>query len=182
MTPPGGSPVSDVLNSVVADLRGAISRIESIQPRNGDAEPEPAEAAMSNDDRIARELPDLTDQLGELTEAIVADSKSRTRFQRIVLAIVAIVAGFGLISAWGTLNIIEARGPGRAIQHAIADCVSPEGECFKQAQQRQKDQTAEVARLVAKTQVDLIACSYRPEPEYRACAVLALQGLSKPTP
>lgn len=175
MTPPQVSPVSDVLNSVVADLRGAIERIESIQPGNG----EPAEAAMdNNDDKIARELPDLTDQLGELTDAILTDSTSRSRFQRLVLAIVAVVAAFGLISAWGTLNIIDARGPGRAIQHAIADCVQPEGECFKQAQQREKDQTAEVARLVAKTQVELIACSYRPERAYRACADLALQGLT----
>lgn len=134
-------------------------------------------------EQIAREIPVLTEQVGRLVGAVTNDSTSRARFERAIgrnnrflLAIVAVVAAVGLVTAYGVYNIIDARGSGRALQRAIVDCVSPDGQCYQQAQAREAEQTAEIARQVGDKQKLLIACSIHAPVDFDACADLALQS------
>lgn len=135
--------------------------------------------------QIAEKLPVLEEKVSTAVTELQADRAERDAFEALVRSaiklgavLLAVVFLVGAASAYGVWNIIDNRSISRGAQRQIIDCTNPDGECFKEAAKRAEAQTAEISRRVAETQADLIACSYRDEKDYRACADLALQRLA----
>lgn len=135
--------------------------------------------------RIADRLPVLEERVAGAFDALQSDRRERDEFQSLVRSaikfgalVLAVVVLVGLGNAYGVWNIIDGRSTSRDSQRQILDCTKPDGQCFKESAAREAAQTAEISRRVGRTQVDLIACSYRAEKDYRACADLALRGLA----
>lgn len=140
-------------------------------------------------EQMAREIPVLTDQVGRLVGAVTNDSSSRARFERtigrnnrILLAVVAVVAAIGIVTAYGVYNIIAARGPGRAIQHQISDCVNPAGQCYKQARASEAARDNAVVDRVVEALRATADCRYGVAEDLRQCLNDAFtRALNEPT-
>lgn len=135
--------------------------------------------------QIADKLPVLEEQVKTAVSELKADRAERIEYEnsvrsaiRLGALVIAVLTLLAVVIAYGVWNIIDGRSISRDAQRQIYDCINPDGQCFREAAERADEQTKSIARIVAEMQTDLNACTYRAESEYRACADLAMQGLT----